>query len=295
MELLLLAPESYLVGQLPNLLAHVRAHLPSDDPRRVRIEELYEWATAHWSNNQPPRGIPKIRKQDPEKLPARDRDAMVSAVREASSQARREVTRVRSYRNLLWVTAMLLVLSATGMIVLGALSPSTVPLCFNPTGLVVCPTEDRDIRGQAGSAGQPPEELTPAQQEKVENVMRRTANPWDIAVVELVGLLGAALAVGHSLRRMRGTSTEFSLPVALAALKLPTGALTALLGLLLMRGGFVPGLTALDNPAQILAWAIIFGSAQQLVTRFVDQRAQGILEDVGRPDERTGQPAPIAS
>lgn len=42
-------------------------------------------------------------------------------------------------------------------------------------------------------------------------------------------------------------------PVVLALLKLPTGALTAPLGLLLMRGGFVPGLSALDSPAQIIA------------------------------------------
>jgi hypothetical protein len=296
MELLLLAPEWYLVGQLPNLLAHVRAHLPSDDPRRVRVEELFKWATTHRSsNNESPRGIRKNRKQNPAPLQPGDRDAVVSAVREASSQARREVTRVRSYRNLLWVSAGLLALGATGMIILGSLSPSTVPLCFNPTGLVVCPTEDRDIPGQSGSSGQPPESLTPAQQEKVDDVVRETANPWDIAVVELVGLLGAALGAAHALRRMRGTSTEFSLPVALAVLKLPTGALTALLGLLLMRGGFVPGLTALDTPAQILSWALIFGTAQQLVTRFVDQKAQGILDDVGRPEEKAGQPAPIAS
>jgi hypothetical protein len=296
MELLLLAPESYLLGQLPNLLAHVRAHLPSDDPRRVRVEELYERATAQETNNdQSPRGIRKNRKQNPATLPAGDRDAVVSAVREASSQSRREVTRVRSYRNLLWVSAGLLALGATGMIILGALSPSTVPLCFNPTGLVVCPTEDRDIPGQSGSSGQPPESITPAQQEKIDDVVRETANPWDIAVVELVGLLGAALGAAHALRRMRGTSTEFSLPVALAVLKLPTGALTALLGLLLMRGGFVPGLTALDTPAQILSWALIFGTAQQLVTRLVDQQAQSVLDDVGRPEEKAGQPAPIAS
>jgi hypothetical protein len=37
-----------------------------------------------------------------------------------------------------------------------------------------------------------------------------------------------------------------------------------------MRGAFVPGLSALDTPAQILSWAIVFGYAQQLFTRFVD-------------------------
>jgi hypothetical protein len=36
-------------------------------------------------------------------------------------------------------------------------------------------------------------------------------------------------------------------------------ALVAFLGLLLMRGQFVPGLSALDTSAQILAWALVFG------------------------------------
>jgi hypothetical protein len=66
-------------------------------------------------------------------------------------------------------------------------------------------------------------------------------------------------------------------------LKLPTGALTAVLGLLLMRGGFIPGLSALDSSAQIIAWAIVFGYAQQLLTRFVDQQANTVLENVGTP------------
>jgi hypothetical protein len=64
-------------------------------------------------------------------------------------------------------------------------------------------------------------------------------------------------------------------------LKLPTGALTAALGLLLMRGEFVAGLTALDSPAQIIAWAIVFGSSQQLFTRLVDQRGQSVLDSAG--------------
>ena len=71
----------------------------------------------------------------------------------------------------------------------------------------------------------------------------------------------------------------------MAVLKLPTGALTAVLGLLLMRGGFVPGLSALDTPAQILAWAVLFGSAQQLFTRFVDARAHTVLDEVGGQEQ----------
>jgi hypothetical protein len=94
-------------------------------------------------------------------------------------------------------------------------------------------------------------------------------------------------------RNVQGTSTPYGLPVALAVLKLPTGALTALLGLLLMRGGFVPGLSALDSPGQIIAWAIVFGYAQQLLTRFVDTQAQTVLKGAAG-DARELTPSPTA-
>ena len=81
--------------------------------------------------------------------------------------------------------------------------------------------------------------------------------------------------------------------MALATLKLPTGALTAVLGLMLMRGQFVPGLSALDFAAQIIAWAIIFGYAQQLFTRLVDQRAQTVL-DGAAPATAPAAPEPAS-
>lgn len=47
-----------------------------------------------------------------------------------------------------------------------------------------------------------------------------------------------------------------------------------------MRGGFVPRLTAVDSPPQILAWAVFFGYAQQVFTRLVDKQANTVLEGV---------------
>ena len=120
-----------------------------------------------------------------------------------------------------------------------------------------------------------------------------TATPWDLLVVELVGLTAAALAATAAIRRLKGSSERYGLPVALAALKLPTGAITAFLGLLLMRGQFVPGLSALDTSAQILAWALVFGYAQQVFTRLVDQQGQNVLNSVrgaNRPQTNTSPP-----
>jgi hypothetical protein len=299
-ELLRLAPDSYLLGQMPSLVAHVRAHLDQDDPRRVGIEEIHQRATERATrrnfvqNGGPPRADLEDKLEDVE------RDAVVAAVRQASAQGRREVTRVRSFRNVVLITALFLSFGAAGMVVVGWTNPQLVPLCFNPDGMVVCPTDSTPAPGRSDSAGatgqtQP---LTPKQQDKLDRRIRSTADKWDIPLVELVGMIAAAVAAATALRRIKGTSTEYSLPVALAVLKLPTGALTALLGLLLMRGEFIPGLSALDSSAQIVAWAIVFGYAQQLLTRFVDERAQGLLADVGPGDvarvRETG-PAPVSS
>src|SRR4051812_8424428 len=58
-----------------------------------------------------------------------------------------------------------------------------------------------------------------------------------------------------------------------------------------MRGHFVPGLTALDSPAQILAWAIVFGYAQQLFTRLVDRQSPVVLGEVGDLEPRAAPQA----
>jgi hypothetical protein len=166
--------------------------------------------------------------------------------------------------------------------------------------MVVCPTDAQTVEtpnAPAGGDDAGVENPSPDQQVHIDERIRDTARSWDIPVVEIVGLLAAALAAAFALRSIEGTSTPYSLPVAAAVLKLPTGALTAVFGLLLMRGGFIPGLSALDSSAQIIAWAIVFGYSQQLLTRFVDQQANTVLQKVGTPTNPqlavpTGQPPP---
>lgn len=230
-DILRLAPAEYLRGQMPSLMAHVNRYLPRNDPRRIRTEEV-----ARRAHTRPPAQF--------------ERDIVVAAFHAANSQRRRELLRLRSFRNVLLVATALMVLVSAGVALLGAAEPGLISLCFSPSGTPVCPTGD-------------------------------AVSGWDLTVVEIVGSVAAAVAAAISLRSIRGTSTPYSLPVALALLKLPTGALTAVLGLLLMRGGFVPGLSALDTTAQIISWAIVFGYAQQIFTRAVDQQAHAVLEDVG--------------
>lgn len=258
-DLLRLADDGFRRGQLPSLLAHVRRHLEPEDPRRVAVEQL-AGSDSHEQRH--------------------DWERVFAAVHAASSKARREVRQIRSFRNTLYATAIALTIAAGAMAVVGFMYPWSIPLCFHPSSMVVCPTGETPVDEQRGLA---------APDQAVDQVMRRTANRGDVALIELLGVMAAALAAAVALRNIKGTSSPYSLPIALAVLKLPTGALTALLAVILMRGEFVPGLSALDSSAQILAWAIVFGYAQQILTQLVDRQANTVLENV-----RSGGTAPTA-
>jgi len=266
-SLLRVAPDSYLAGQMPSLRNHVQRHLEPEDPRRRELERLAD----RLSPDHATAGQAEL-----SAITAQERNAIVSSVRAASKAALREQLRVRSFRNVLLVTSLVMTLLAVGVAVLGMVNPSAVPLCFEPEKsgqtVVVCPTQQSALVQTKGEAG-------PADPD-VDDVVKATAGRADLLVVELIGLAAAAVAAATALRSIRGSSEPYGLPVALATLKLPMGAVTAFLGLLLMRGQFVPGLSALDTSAQILAWALVFGYAQQLFTRFVDQQAHSVLDNV---------------
>jgi hypothetical protein len=121
---------------------------------------------------------------------------------------------------------------------------------------------------------------------------RRLLAPGDITLVALLGVLGGGLSGAISIRKLQGSSTPYDVPVALSLLKLPSGAVSALVGLLFVLGGFVPGLSQLDSQPQILAYAFLFGIAQQIVTRLVDQQAQDILTKVPSKEPTSVKPEP---
>jgi hypothetical protein len=298
-HILNIAPADYVLGQMPCLLRHVQCHLPATDPGRQNFERIARSVGV----NDPDR--PANRNHTATRLAARradrqldnglrekgrtidnERGEIVTTVRAASSAALREQLRVRSFRNVVVVTAVLMTLLATGVALTGLFNRTLIPLCFAPeeSGIatVVCPTGQSNPFWPS-QAGPPPTDVN-VQARDVDDVVAETTNSQDLLVVELVGLTAAAIATAAAIRRIKGSSERYGLPVALAALKLPSGAITAFLGLLLMRGQFVPGLSALDTSAQILAWALVFGYAQQLFTRLVDQQGQTVLNSVRVPD-----------
>ena len=311
--LLNFAPPRYLLGQMPGMLNHVQRNLPPTDPRRQEFERIAQRLgvkdpdhplvdrTNESSSTQTAELIlveriaRKLRVDDRSHLPfdhpkkltqaeeaektiEQERGKIVTVVRGASSAALRDQLRLRSFRNILVATIMGLIVLAVVVAIFGWFFPTRVPLCFQPAlengqSVVVCPT----AYSARLPADQPPGP-------ELDLAVRQAAKRWDHLTVELVGLIAAAVVATTRIRNIRGSSEAPDLPVLLALLKLPMGAITAFLGLLLVRGGFIPGLSALDTPAQILSWALVFGFAQQLFTRLVDQQGQTVLNSVRAAD-----------
>jgi len=292
--LLNFASPEYVLGQMPCLLRHVQCHLIPTDPRRQEFERIARKLEVKDPDHPLLHDTHEQSLREKKDRIEEERGKIVTVVRAASSAALREQLRVRSFRNVVVVTTILMTLLTVVIALVGILWPTMIPLCFAPEesgrAMVVCPTAQSapfSTTQQETNGAQP--SPTPAQD--IDDAVLNTVTSQDLLVVELVGLAAAAVAAAAAIRGIRGSSERYGLPVALAALKLPTGAITAFLGLLLMRGQFVPGLSALDTSAQILAWALVFGYAQQLFTRLVDRQGQTVLDSVRGADR--SQPDPI--
>ena len=235
---------------LPGVLARVQSCLPATDPQRIELEKL-------------PNAEPEIK-----------RAKLIRALERGYAATDEAHANIRRFRNVLLCAAALITAVTFLLINKAAEHPTAVPLCFQPnittaeaatlatdqppgTRRTVCPSGEQAV-------GQNP--LPPS-----------GADVW---IVAGLGLLGSGLASAVSVRKMASSAAPYDVPLALALLKVPTGALTALAGILLLGGGFVPGLSELDTQRQILAYALVFGYAQQLATRFLDDRAITLLAEV---------------
>ncbi|MGW2716647.1 hypothetical protein [Streptomyces sp. NPDC001492] len=107
----------------------------------------------------------------------------------------------------------------------------------------------------------------------------------EIAVVMLLGVLGAALHVAARLQQMGGSWNPYGLPLFQELIKLPTGALTAVTGLVLVDTAALPVVQAPDSWRGVMAYALVFGVAQLALTRTIDQRAEKLLAAEPAPDE----------
>ncbi|MFG1873490.1 hypothetical protein ACGFIV_01460 [Sphaerisporangium sp. NPDC049003] len=198
----------------------------------------------------------------------RDRSLLQSVLRAGYNAASIESGRVRSFRNMLVGGVVILTLIVAGLVAIGAVWPHAIPMCGNGTLLASFGPRDNQVCPAGNGA----------------------PTPGDVPLVALMGMLGAALATAASLSTRSELSTRYSLAVAQNLLKAPAGVATAIVGLLILNSGFVPGFAGLSSQTSILVWAMVFGYAQQVVTRFVDQRANTLLH-AASPNAPTNPPS----
>ena len=236
-----------LEAEIPEAVARIEAGLHRDDPRRDAAIIL-----AGVNRSTTSLGTARA--------------AVTKAIEVGHAAADREHTRIRSFRNAVLASGLLIFVLMAGFATYVWCNDGNVPLCFTPFGTEgpdarwVCPTGEY-------AAGVDP------------------TRPHDVVVVLLLGVLGGGLAAAIAIKGLTGTSTPYDVPLALAALKLPLGALTALGALIALQGDFVPGLSELDSQGQILAYALVFGYAQQLLSGLLDRKAQALLDSAPGKDK----------
>ena len=247
-------PEAEFNAIIPEVSTRLGMTLDRNDPRRVEGERLLHSGTG------------EIR-----------RAAVKQAMETAYDASDEEYVRLRDFRNILVMAAAAIAVLTGLLIGLVVQSPQAIPLCFEPSVTA------------AAAPGQPPAQDV---QSVCPSGERQVPTGGDILIVAALGALGGALGALIAVRNLRGTSTPYSVSTALAVLKVPSGAMTTIIGMLLLAGGFVPGMSNLDSQEQILAYALLFGIAQQLVTRMADNRAQQILDNLPSKDPQAKPASP---
>src|SRR4051812_20497415 len=116
-DLLRRVPSTYVLGEVPSLEAHVRRHLPVDDPRRVRMDAIARKVADRSAADRSTRGGKWTNRTatapaaDPG-LDQEERETIIAAVRAASSAAEREQQRIRSFRTIVVMATVLLTVIA---------------------------------------------------------------------------------------------------------------------------------------------------------------------------------------
>ena len=184
---------------------------------------------------------------------AADRAVVVDAVRAAFDASDEAHAAARALRNKLFVAALVLVGLNTLLGIIGFARPGFLPMCVDRAdapGHLVCV-------GGGASIG-----------------------PADVWLTQVMGASGAVIATVVLLIRRRPSLSPYILIGYQALIKVLLGALLAVIGVLALGAGLGAGLIGLRGQAAVLVAAVVFGYAQQLGTRLLDNYADRLLDQV---------------
>lgn len=179
-----------------------------------------------------------------------DQQIAAMALSEANRAEDLQQSEVRRFRNVLLGTFAGLFIVVVVLGIIGNLHPSYFPLCVQKQGAamgtMVCPS---------GS---------------------KTASGADLPLVLGIGGIGAALAVARSLAGLKPVGVRYSLSVGQGLVKIAFGAITAMLGIIILSTETNIGF--LGSQQGLLTTAVVFGYSQQLFTKLIDQQATDLTE-----------------
>jgi hypothetical protein len=191
--------------------------------------------------------------------PEPDKAMVIDAMRAAFDASDDSHAAARALRNKLIVISLALFVLNTALGLIGILKPGLVPTCIPPNMAVpeaLCPTGGKVPSG------------------------------WDVWLVQLFGALGATISVVLLLIRRRPDLSPYVLVGYQALVKILLGAALSVVGLLALGAGLVSGIVYVGSQAALLLWAVLFGYAQQVGTRLLDNYADRLMDEVRPLPER---------
>ncbi|MFF0011802.1 hypothetical protein [Streptomyces sp. NPDC005374] len=241
-----------------SVLAMARPLLARDDPRLVLVERMVEGLA----------GVPAARPRRRE--PDCEAPSAVAKLLKAAHEVEEErAVRSRNFRNRLIRVGVILLFVLGGTCGAALVSAGAVPVCGD-----IAYSQDTPAPAQVPRSNC--------------RVSPGRAEVGDVGLVMLFGLVGAALPMTARLQRFGGSWNPYSLQLYQEVIKLPTGSLVAVAGLLLLRTDVLPGLGPPVDWPQVAADAVLLGISQLAFTRTIDKRVSKLL--AAAPDEEeTGQ------
>lgn len=240
-ELVNVEREDEVRASLPRLLAWIQQVMPSGDQRT-----RYEQQLTDFMNSAKPLDV----------------TAVEQAYQDVIRANNEKHANLRAFRNLLAGVTAVLAATLVALAVWHALNVNFVSLCGRPA----TPSQ---TTGPTATAGTPSRRCLTGP--------KPTAR--DIAEIELVGAIGGLLSIAFGLGSVETPPSRYNPRPQQGALKPAAGAATALIGVLLVQSGVLIAPAASASESLLLAYAAIFGFAQQLLTQFVDKRAGKLLGD----------------
>jgi hypothetical protein len=203
------------------------------------------------------------------------RDQLIAAIAlsKACQTEDLQQSQVRRFRNVLLGTFGGLLVLAVLVAILGGLHPKYFPLCLT------------DSAKQTATS-----QSTAAKQTTTMPVVCPTGgnspSGADVPLIMLTGVAGASLAVARNLTGLTPTGVRYSLSVAQGLVKLAFGAITGVLGIIVLSTQTSIGF--LGSQAGLLTTAVVFGYSQQLFTKLIDQQANDLTNKAAGPSAVAG-------